>query len=174
MPSASTTSSDASPTPSTAGGPPSVDDRSGTTPDAEVLELAARLRLSATRIARRLRREADVDLTPTMASAIAAIDVHGPLTLGALADHERVSPPTVTKIVGKLEARGLVARQVDPLDRRVNRVECTPEGTALIEHSRQRKTEWLAARLDTLDESARARLLDAIDVLEELATGGPT
>lgn len=141
--------------------------------DAEVVELAARLRLSATRIARRLRREADVDLSPTLGSAIAAIHVHGPLTLGALAEHERVAPPTVTKIVNKLEARGLVARQVDPLDRRVCRVECTPEGAALIEQSRQRKNEWLAARLAALEPGARARLLDAIDVLEELATGGP-
>ena len=67
-------------------------------------ELAARLRLSATRLARRLRQEADAGLTPSQLSALAVIDRQGPLTLGALADHEQVAPPTITKVVAKLEA----------------------------------------------------------------------
>lgn len=137
-------------------------------------ELAARLRLSTTRLSRRLRRETEFDLSPTASSAVAAINVHGPLTLGALAEHERVSPPTITKIVATLEQRGLVERIVDPTDRRVCRVECTSEGVALIERSRDRKNAWLAARLDALGPEARARLSGAMDVLEELATGGPT
>ena len=66
-------------------------------------ELAARLRLSATRLARRLRQEADAGLTPSQLSALAVIEREGPLTLGALADHEKVAPPSITKVVAKLE-----------------------------------------------------------------------
>ena len=77
-------------------------------------ELAARLRLSATRLARRLRQEADAGLTPSQLSALAVIEREGPLTLGALADQEKVAPPSITKVVAKLESIGLVARAVDP------------------------------------------------------------
>jgi DNA-binding MarR family transcriptional regulator len=139
----------------------------------DVGEMAARLRLSATRLGRRLRREAESDLSPTLGSALAAIHVHGPVTLGDLADHERVSPPTVTKVVNKLEDQGLVVRIVDPADRRICRVECTVAGAELIEQSRQRKNAWLAARIDELDPERRERLAAALDVLDELASGGP-
>src|SRR5204863_10052986 len=91
-------------------------------PLADPTETAGRLRLSATRLARRLRQEADAGLTPSMLSALAVIDCEGPLTLGALADHERVAPPSVTKLVDRLEAEGLVVRSRDADDRRVTRV----------------------------------------------------
>lgn len=141
---------------------------------AATVELAARLRLSTTRLARRLRQEAEIDLTPTMLSAMATINLQGPLTLGALADLEGVAPPTITKVVNKLAGRGLVARTQDPSDGRVCRVACTPEGRALGEESRKRKNAWLAARLGEFDQADRARLAAAIDVLEGLAAGGST
>jgi DNA-binding MarR family transcriptional regulator len=137
----------------------------------DVAEMAAQLRLSTTRLWRRLRREAEADLSPTLGSALAAIQVHGPITLGDLADHERVSPPTVTKVVNQLEQQGLIERLVDPADRRVCRVECSAAGAELIEGSRQRKNAWLAARIDSLTEDDRARLAAALQVLEELASG---
>ena len=91
-------------------------------------EIAARLRLSATRLARRLRKESGSGLSPSQGSALAAVHNHGPLTLGALAEHERVSPPTITKVVAFLEAEGLVVRSADPADGRVSRVSTTKKG----------------------------------------------
>lgn len=149
-------------------------DAAGADAVAATVELAARLRLSTTRLARRLRQEAEIDLTPTMLSAMATINLQGPLTLGALADLEGVAPPTITKVVNKLAGRGLVARTQDPSDGRVCRVACTPEGRALGEESRKRKNAWLAARLGEFDQADRARLAAAIDVLEGLAAGGST
>jgi DNA-binding MarR family transcriptional regulator len=134
------------------------------------VEIAARLRLSATRLARRLRQESDAGLTPSQLSALAAVQHEGPLTLGALADHERVAPPTVTRVVTKLEADGLVRRTADTDDRRVARVSTTPEGDALLAELRKRKNAWLAARLAELDTDQRTRLAAALDVLELLAT----
>jgi DNA-binding MarR family transcriptional regulator len=99
--------------------------------------------------------------------------VHGPMTLGALADHERVAPPTVTKVVGKLEELGLVVRQADASDRRVCRVTITDAGTALLAEVRQRKDVWLAARLAQLDEDTRSRLADAIDAFDALTRQDP-
>src|SRR5882724_8552771 len=85
-------------------------------------EIAARLRLNATRLARRLRQESGAGLSPSQQSALAVIANHGPLTLGALAEHERVAPPSITKVVTKLEADGFVTRAADPGDRRIARV----------------------------------------------------
>src|SRR5712671_2706790 len=113
-------------------------------------EIASRLRLSATRLARRLRQESGAGLSPSQQSALAVIANHGPLTLGALAEHERVAPPSITKVVSKLESDGLVVRTPDPGDRRVCRVAMSPQGAALLEESRRRKTAWLAARISEL------------------------
>src|SRR3954447_13531511 len=88
----------------------------------DVATLAARLRLSSTRLARELRRQADAGLSPSQLSALVSIERHGPMTLGALADHERVAPPSITKVVTKLEGLGLVSRHVDDDDRRIVRV----------------------------------------------------
>ena len=132
--------------------------------------LAARLRLSSTRLSRRLRREAGTGLSPSQLSALATIDTHGAMTLGALAEHERVAPPSITKVVAKLQAGGLVARAPDPSDRRVTRVSVTAAGDALLRESRRRKDAWLAARVAQLDPDARARLAAALDVLEGLTT----
>src|SRR5262245_621979 len=115
--------------------------------DVELAELAGRLRLATTRLARRLRQEADAGLTPSQLSALAVVDPHGPLTLGALAEIEQVAPPSATNVVANLEAEGLVERTADPTDRRFVLVAITGAGRALMDRSRQRRTAWLAGRL---------------------------
>jgi DNA-binding MarR family transcriptional regulator len=130
---------------------------------------AARLQVTATRLARRLRRESGAALTPSQLSVMSAIHRHGPVTLGALAECERVAPPTISRIVAKLEADGLVERVGDTEDRRVVRVSTTAAGEDLVSVSRQRKTEWLAERMAQLPARDRARISAALDALERLA-----
>ena len=139
----------------------------------DVGAMAAHLRISATRLARLLRRQTDTGLTPSQLSALTSIERHGPLTLGALAEHERVAPPSITKVVAKLEEKRLVTRRADDLDRRVAHVAATPAGAALIADVRQRKDVWLAARLADLDDDQRTRLAAALDVIDELAGQDP-
>jgi DNA-binding MarR family transcriptional regulator len=139
-----------------------------TRPTAVPAEMAARLRLSSTRLHRQLRREAGLAVTPSQISALAAIHNHGPLTLGALADHEGVAPPSITKVLAILEHDGLVVRTPAPTDRRVNFVATTPKGSALVAESRRRKTAWLSGRIRELTPDQRQRLADALDVLDAL------
>src|SRR5262245_25258993 len=140
-----------------------------TAPDAtDVGGMAARLRVSATRLARLLRRQGDTGLSPSQLSALTSIEVHGPLTLGALADHERVAPPSITNVVAKLEEKGLVTRQPCASERRVAHVSTTAAGDALLDDVRQRKDVWLAARLGELSDDERGRLADVLDVLDHL------
>lgn len=135
-----------------------------------VPDIASRLRLSATRLARRLRQESSAGLSPSQLSALAVIASHGPMTLGALAEQERVAPPSITKVVSKLESDGLVTRTTCPDDRRVCRVALSPDGAALLEETRRRKTAWLTARISELDPGRQRRLADALDVLDELTS----
>jgi DNA-binding MarR family transcriptional regulator len=135
--------------------------------------IAARLRLSATRLARQLRQESDAGLSPSQLSALASIERHGSLTLGALAEQERVAPPSVTKVVAKLEAAGLVERRLDAADRRVAWVSTTATGNARLAKIRQRKNEWLSAQIARLDDAQRRRLADALDVLDALTADSP-
>ena len=134
-------------------------------------QMAARLRLVLNRLARRLRREAADDLSPSLISALVTIDVHGPITLGELAAHELVRPPSVTRMVTGLEQRGLVRREADAGDRRVARVSLTAEGRRVLRSTRTRKTAYLAKRLGRLDEAQLAALMDALPVLESLLEG---
>lgn len=136
--------------------------------DLDSAEMAARLRLSATRLGRRLRQESGAGLTSSQISALAVVDHHGPLTLGALAEHEGVAPPSITKVVARLEADGLVIRHADPVDRRVSRLTISDRGAALLAETRRRKTAWLTSRIAGLEPDARRRLAAALDVLDEL------
>ena len=92
---------------------------------ARAAELAADLRLVVGRLARSLRQADDGGLTPSQLSALSSIDALGSVRLGDLAAAERVTSPTLTKIVANLEAAGLVQRSADPDDRRAARVSLT-------------------------------------------------
>jgi DNA-binding MarR family transcriptional regulator len=138
------------------------------TPDP--VEIAGRLRLSTTRLARILRQQDQLGLTPTLTAALATIGREGPLTLGELAASEQVSPPTITRVVGKLEAAGLVRRRPDPADGRVSRVELCPAGRRQLEAGRTRRTAWLATRLRDLPPEDLARLHEAAGILERLTS----
>jgi DNA-binding MarR family transcriptional regulator len=131
-------------------------------------ELAARLRLVLNRLARRLRNQTPGDLSPSLTSALVTIELRGPITLGQLAVSERVTPPSITRMVASLERLGLVRREADPGDRRVARVSLTPDGRRTVLRTRTRKTAYLAKRLHKLDESERALVRAALPVLERL------
>jgi DNA-binding MarR family transcriptional regulator len=134
----------------------------------ESVEVAARLRLAIARTARRLRQEAGVELSPSLAAALATVERHGPLTPSELAERERVQRPTATRIVGRLADAGLVERTADPADGRVSLVSATPKGSALLRRLRGRKNAYLARRLHDLEPQEIATLDRAAEILERL------
>ena len=138
------------------------------TKETDAPALPERLRLAVTRLARRLRQQAEAPISPTQSAALATIDRRGPLTLGELAELERVQPPTVTAAVGRLEEQGLVDRERDPEDRRVSRVQVTPAGRKLLRETRSRKSAYLERRIAELSARDRATLERAAAVLERL------
>src|SRR3954464_8522373 len=110
-------------------------------------DVAGHLRLVVARTARRLRQEAGADLSPSLSSALASIDRHGPLTPSELAAHERVQRPTATRVLSRLEEMGLIDRAGDPGDRRSSLISASAEGRALLRRQRSRKDQFLAQRM---------------------------
>lgn len=135
--------------------------------------LAAELRLVVGRLARRLRQHDDSGLSASLQSALWTIERLQPVTLGDLAAGERVRPPTITRVIGKLEAAGLVTRVADEEDRRVARVALSANGRRLLERIRGRRTAYLVKRLRALSEDDRRALRGALPVLERLLAEEP-
>jgi DNA-binding MarR family transcriptional regulator len=138
----------------------------------DVAALASRLREAVTRLARRLRQQAESGVTPSQLVALSSIERAGSLTIGELCQAEQVQPPTMTRIVGALVEAGLVAREPDPGDRRVVRVRVTPAGARLLERSRSRKDQYLVKRLRGLEPEQLAVLERAAEILDRLVAGG--
>ena len=133
-------------------------------------DLAHDLRLAVMRLARRARQQrGDHGLGLGQLSALATLDRLGPMTAGALAAHEQVRPPSMTRTLEKLAEGGYVARAADPHDGRQVVVSLTDSARALLREDRRRRDEWLAALLIGLDADDRARLQAALPVLEVLA-----
>ena len=131
-------------------------------------DVAGHLRLVFARTARRLRQEAGADLSPSLNSALAAIDRHGPLTPSELAAHERVQRPTATRLLARLEALGLVERAPDPADRRSSLISVSADGRARLRRQRSLKDQFLARRLAALDADDVATLERAAGILERV------
>lgn len=142
----------------------------------EVGELASRLRLAVARLTRRIRQEAAAtgeELTASTQGALASIERLGPITLGELAGVEQVQPPSMTRIVARLEEWGYVTRVVDAADRRVVRAVITDAGRDLLAHSRTRRDAFLARRVAELGGPERALLARALPLLERLHDDTP-
>lgn len=132
-------------------------------------ELAAQLRVAVWRAARRMRHVSDVELSPTLHSALGSVEAHGPITAGKLAAHEHVRKPTMTRTIRELVDRGLIERLPDPLDGRVTWLKVTPEGKALLLKARRRTDVFLTQRLQQLRPEERDALQRAAEILERLA-----
>ena len=136
--------------------------------------LASALRISVSRLARRLRAERlarglEPGLSDTQLAALAALERHGDMTPGELAEHEKVQPPSMTRVIAALEERGLVTRGPHATDRRQVVLTATRAGRDVVRQSRQLREAWLAQRLRELTPEERAALRAAAPILEKLS-----
>jgi len=130
----------------------------------------ATLHVAVMRLARRLRAErADHGLTLTQLSALATLHRHGPMSPRALAEHERVTPPSMTRTLAVLADADLVTRTADPLDGRSQVIALTPAAEAILARDRERRAAWLASRTAMLSPDERATLERAAAILDRLA-----
>jgi DNA-binding MarR family transcriptional regulator len=136
--------------------------------------LATALRISVSRLARRLRAERQTKglepgLSDTQLAALASLERHSAMTPGELADHEKVQPPSMTRVIAALEELGLVMRAPHATDRRQVVLTVTDRGREVVQQTRKLREEWLAKRLRELTPQERAALRAAAPVLEKLS-----
>ncbi|MHB1594142.1 MAG: MarR family winged helix-turn-helix transcriptional regulator [Streptosporangiaceae bacterium] len=102
-------------------------------------------------------------------AALALLETHAAMTPGELADHEKVQPPSITRVISSLEERGLIHRTPHPSDRRQVLLTVTDQGRTVVRKLRQLREAWLAERLAELSPAERAVLREALPILEKLS-----
>ncbi len=130
-------------------------------------ELAAEsLHSAAIHLLRKLRlADAASGLNAPRLSALSVIVFAGPLTLGQLAHTEQVRPPTMTRIVNALVAKGLVSKTINAEDRRTIHLAATVKGKRLLLKARHRRIYSLAGRIAALSAQDQKTLFAAIAIL---------
>ena len=133
--------------------------------------LASELRLSVMRLRRRLANERHPDnpLGLNAMAVLGALHRQGDVTLGELAAHERVQPPSMTRTVNCLEEGGYVARRPHDTDGRQVVVTLTERGRERLLADRARRDAWLSQRLRELTPEQRSTLRQAAPILDLLA-----
>jgi len=133
-------------------------------------ELAHQLRLTVLRLARRVRAErADDAMSDGRLSVLSLLSNEGAQTLGSLAEHERVTPPSMNRTINALVEAGLVTRVADASDGRKVVIDLSDAGRTLVRETRRKRDAWFSARLARLSPEERATLDAAAPILRRLA-----
>ena len=131
---------------------------------------ASELRMSTFRLARRLRAERAIDsMSDGQFAVLASLKVHGPHTLGELAERERVSAPSMNRTVNCLEEAGYLSRTPDEDDRRKVNIALTDDGIDVVDETVRRRDAWLEEALVELTDAERSVLADASALMRKLA-----
>ena len=132
--------------------------------------LAHDLRIAVMRFSRRLRSQrVDTSVTLTHLSAMSTLRRHGAMSAGELAALEKVQPPSMTRVVGRLEAMELITRTPHPTDGRQVIIDLTPAAHELLDAEARAREAWLSGRLHQLSPQEREILRDAATIMDKLA-----
>jgi len=104
-------------------------------------------------------------LVPGHYDYLATLREHGPTSQRHLATVLGLDPARVVALTDQLAERGLVTREVDPSDRRRNRITLTRAGTTLVKQVARIAAQveaGLMAGLSRADQAELRRLLRAV------------
>lgn len=122
-------------------------------------------------VQRRLREERPPRLRPAQAELMSVVDGRPGISVAAAARELRLADNSVSTLVNQLLAAGMLRREQDPADRRVVRLELTPEARQHRAEWRDRRARLVGARIDELADEDRAAIEAALPALRRLLTG---
>ena len=129
------------------------------------------LRVLLQQVARRIRAErAGSGVTDSQLSVLWRLVAGGRTTPGALAEHERVSPPSINRTLNGLEASGFISREPSIEDARQVWVTITPAGQELVAETRRLRNAWFHEQLEALAPAERRALEAVRPILRRLAS----
>ncbi len=109
------------------------------------------------------------DVTLAQASTLSILQEMGTVTMNELATEMRLHGTTMTRMVDSLVDKGFVKRWQDPEDRRIVRVDLTPEGQVMTDRLQGSKRSFLAMAFAALSDEERDSILKALNRLNEVA-----
>jgi DNA-binding MarR family transcriptional regulator len=131
-----------------------------------VRQLSNDLVVLSARLLREVRRNTG-DLPAASTRLMSLIDELGPSTVGALAQADRCSQPTMSGLVNGLVDKGWVQRQPHPDDARSSLVSMTAEGRRKLTAVRRRNAALVAERIESSGRSEE-ELATAVAVMSDL------
>jgi MarR family transcriptional regulator for hemolysin len=117
-----------------------------------------------------MRNRRSFDLTVPQFRVLGFVNRNEGSSLWEVANHVGLTPPSMSKLVDGLIARGLMARKDDPDDRRRVRLNVTARGQAILETATQETLSYLADKLGDLDADQRAAIDNAMEALRTVFT----
>jgi DNA-binding MarR family transcriptional regulator len=98
----------------------------------------------------------------------------GPRNAGKLAEKSGLSPTSITRLVDRLESRGLVRRRRQAEDRRLVDVELEPAGERLMGQIKVFRGTTLHQAVEAMSSDRKRQLITALRALVESARGTAT
>ncbi len=115
-----------------------------------------------------MRSRRTPDLTIPQFRTLAFIDRNKGASLSAAANHLGLTPPSTSRLVDCLIARGLVIREDHPDDRRRIRLNVTHLGSKILETSRRGTLDYLAEKLSRTNVDDRKNILKAMEAMRSV------
>ena len=110
----------------------------------------------------------DVDVTEQQWRVLRVLEENGPLDPTRIASEACLLMPSLTRILQKLDEKGLVIRSDDPRDGRRQRIEATDAAKELIHQNMATSITLTAKMRSTLGDEKFETLLDLLNELDQL------
>jgi DNA-binding MarR family transcriptional regulator len=104
----------------------------------------------------------DESITIPQFRLLVVLRTRGPVKLTSLAEQLAVNPSTVTRMVDRLVASGLISREVNPASRRELVVALTGSGTQVVDEVTQRRRQEIARIVSRIPPATRQDLVHAL------------
>jgi DNA-binding MarR family transcriptional regulator len=115
-----------------------------------------------------VRLSSQDQLSLSAASTLGRLRRLGALRLTELAERERITQPSMTALVNRLESQGFVRRAPDPRDGRAVLVELAEPGRIALAERSKARVGTLVHDLDDLSDHDLALLHQALPAIEQL------
>jgi DNA-binding MarR family transcriptional regulator len=113
-----------------------------------------------------VRSQKSLKFTIPQFRVLTYLHLNGEATLSDLAASQGVSLPTMSKLVGSLVQRELIAREGHGGDRRKLRLQLTSAGQRAYESTMENTREFAAAKVAPLSDSEQRLIIEALRLLQ--------